>query len=269
MTKISAIDNDPFARFGITHLSATSLIQFRNDPALGVVYLILKVREIGSPAMHRGTAIDEAIGLLLTDDSRFKSLEEIKRFATQNYRRLIKEDPETYNSRYVEHELRVLLNCLDVCFPLMKSWDKPTAYQKEICINITGIEIPIRGYIDLLYPYEVRELKSTVKPKREIIPDHAFQVSTYALAIQNETGEWPEACVDYLTPTALQSYTLDDVESQAQEVINEAFAIRSLLSKAKDHTTLSAMITPDFKKSIWKYRPQSKRAAIDFFATKK
>ena len=268
MTKISEIDKDPFSRFGITHLSATSLLQFRNDPALGIVYLILRVREIGSPAMHRGTAIDKAIGLLLTDDSKSKSLEDIKRFATKNYRRSISEDPETYNGRYIEHELRVLLNCLDVCFPLMQSWDKPTAYQKEICINITGIEVPIRGYIDLLYPHEVRELKSTIKPKRKIIPDHAFQVSTYALAIRNETGEWPEACVDYLTPTDLQSYTLEDVENQAQEVISAAFAIRSILAKAKDQATLSAMIKPDFKKKIWKYRPRSKRAAIDFFTSK-
>ena len=58
---------NPFARFGVKHLSATSMLQFRNDPALGIVYLVLGIREVGSPAMHRGTVVDEAIGRLLTE----------------------------------------------------------------------------------------------------------------------------------------------------------------------------------------------------------
>ena len=49
---------DPFARFGVEHLSATSMLQFRSDPALGVLYLVFKIREAGSPAMHRGSALD-------------------------------------------------------------------------------------------------------------------------------------------------------------------------------------------------------------------
>ena len=56
---------DPFARFGVEHLSATSMLQFRSDPALGVLYLVFKVREAGSPAMHRGSALDHTIGQML------------------------------------------------------------------------------------------------------------------------------------------------------------------------------------------------------------
>jgi len=256
---------NPFARFGVKHLSATSMLQFRNDPALGIVYLVLGIREVGSPAMHRGTVVDEAIGRLLTEHLEQPSLETLKRSATKKYRHLIENDSEQYNARYVEHELRVLLNCLEVSFPLMQSWERPIEYQKEICIEIEGIEVPIRGFIDLLYPYEVRELKSTVKPKNEITKDHAFQVSTYALAIKKETGEWPEACVDYLTPTSLQSYALDNVEVHAEAVVDTAFRIRSLLAQAATKSELQKLIKPDFKHGIWKYRPRSKRAAIEFF----
>ena len=56
---------DPFARFGVEHLSATSMLQFRSDPALGVLYLVFKIREAGSPAMHRGSALDHTIGQML------------------------------------------------------------------------------------------------------------------------------------------------------------------------------------------------------------
>ena len=240
------------------------MLQFRNDSALGIVYLVLGIREAGSPAMHRGTAVDEAIGSLLTQSTE-PDLNQLKRTATNKYRALIESDPEHFNGRYVEQELRVLLRCLDVCFPLMCSWEQPSAYQKEIYLQIEGIEIPVRGFIDLLYPSEVRELKSTVKPKREITQDHVFQVSTYAMAIQQETGEWPEACVDYITPDSLQSYALDNVEAQAREVVDTASKIRTLLAAAKDESALRKSVQPDFSRWIWKYRPQSKRAAMEFF----
>jgi CRISPR/Cas system-associated exonuclease Cas4 (RecB family) len=263
-TKTADTPNNPFSRFGIKHLSATSMLQFRNDPALGIVYLVLGIREAGSPAMHRGTAVDEAVGSLLTQSIE-PNLDRLKREASNKYRSLIENDPEHFNGRYVEKELRVLLRCLDVCFPLMRSWEKPSAYQQKIFLQIPGIEVPIRGFIDLLYPSEVRELKSTVKPKGEITQDHAFQVSTYAMAIQQETGEWPEACVDYITPDALQSYALDDVETKAQEVIETASNIRTLLVAANDEAALRNSVQPDFSRWIWRYRPRSKRAAMEFF----
>ncbi len=58
---------DPFTRFGVAHLSATSMLQFRADPALGVLYLVFGIREAGSPAMHRGSALDHTIGHMLED----------------------------------------------------------------------------------------------------------------------------------------------------------------------------------------------------------
>ena len=256
--------DDPFLRFGIKHLSATSMLQFRNDPALGIVYLVLGIREAGSPAMHRGTAVDEAIGSLLTQSVE-PDLNLLKRSATNSYRKLIENDPDHYNDRYVEKELRVLLSCLEICFPLMRAWERPTAYQQKIILQIENIEVPIRGFIDLLYPNEVRELKSTVKPKKEIVQDHAFQVATYAMAIHQETGEWPEACVDYITPDCLQSYALDNVEAQAQEVSKTAGDIRSLLADAENEAALRKSIQPDFSRWIWRYRPRSKRAAMEFF----
>ena len=85
------------------------------------------------------------------------------------------------------------------------------------------------------------------------------------MAIQQETGEWPEACVDYITPDSLQSYALDNVEAQAREVVDTASKIRTLLAAAKDESALRKSVQPDFSRWIWKYRPQSKRAAMEFF----
>ena len=68
--------------------------------------------------------------------------------------------------------------------------------------------MPVIGFIDLRYVNVVRELKSSGKPRRGIVDDHAFQVATYAMAIRQETGEWPKAFVDYLMPSGMSSFQL-------------------------------------------------------------
>jgi len=258
------IDNNPFIRFGIKHLSATSMLQFRNDPALGIIYAVLGVREPASPPMYRGTVLDEIIGLLLTQNAE-PDIAALKAKAEKKFRSLVTNDQQHHNPRYVEQERNVLIRCIDSCLPLMKFWEKPLAYQYSIELEIADIGVPIKGFIDLLYPGEVRELKSTVRPKPEILKDHAFQISTYAMAIQQETGEWPEACVDYITPDHMQSYVLDDIEKAAEKVLQTALNIRDFLSPFETQADLRKAIQPNFRHSIWKYRPKSKQAALDFF----
>ncbi len=241
------------------------MIQFKNDPALGIIYSVLGVREPASPSMYRGTVVDEMIGLLLTQDVE-PDIALLKSTAEKRFRLLIANDKQHHNPRYIEQERNVLIQCIDTCLPLMKFWEKPLAYQYEIELKIANIGVPIKGFIDLLYPSEVRELKSTIKPKHEILNDHAFQISTYAMAIHQETGEWPEACVDYITPDHLQSYVLDNVEETSEEVVRTALSIRDLLSPFENQADLQRAVQPNFKHSIWKYRPKSKRIALDFFA---
>jgi hypothetical protein len=84
---------DPFARFGVSHLSATSMLQFRADPALGVLYLIYKIREAGSPAMHRGSALDHTIGEMLEADAALDQ-EGARAMATAHYDDLIEKTEE-------------------------------------------------------------------------------------------------------------------------------------------------------------------------------
>ncbi|MBT6089631.1 MAG: hypothetical protein HOH20_08655, partial [Rhodospirillaceae bacterium] len=84
---------DPFARFGVSHLSATSMLQFRADPALGVLYLIFKIREAGSPAMHRGSALDHTIGEMLESNATLDQ-EGARAMATAHYDDLIEKTEE-------------------------------------------------------------------------------------------------------------------------------------------------------------------------------
>ncbi len=256
---------DPFDRFGVDHLSPTSMLQFRNDPALGICHLVYGIREAGSPAMHRGQALDQAIGVLLSEQSG-ASHDSALGLALDKYDALIAETEETYSHDAIKKERAVVAKCMTHCYPLIADWGEPVSYQRPIRLMLSNIEVPVIGYIDLHYEAEVRELKSSAKPRREIGDDHAFQVVAYAMAIRQETGEWPRAVVDYLTPRGLSSYRLSDRNRWVQEVVDTANRIRNLLASADNREDLCRQIRPDFGRWIWRYRPNAKKLALEIFS---
>ena len=123
------------------------------------------------------------------------------------------------------------------------------------------------GYIDLRYPEEVRELKTSGKRRRAIVDDHAFQVSTYAMAIRQETGRWPRAVVDYICPTGMESIQLKNGKRWVREVVETAARIRALLADASSEAELCRSVKPNFSHWLWNYRPKARAAAQELFQT--
>jgi len=255
---------DPFARFGVSHLSATSMLQFRSDPALGILYLVFGIREAGSPAMHRGSALDHTIGQMLEEGATLDH-EGARAMAAAHYDDLVESTDEKYRPSDIKREREVVCRCLDECYPVVSAWDTPLAYQHPIRLSLQGIEIPVIGFIDLRYPDAVRELKSSGKPRSGIVDDHAFQVTTYAMAIRQESGAWPQAFVDYLTPSGMTSYQLTNGKRWVREVVDTAASIRALLERAEDKDALCKLITPNYSNWLWRYRPNSLAAAKELF----
>ena len=257
------VDN-PFARFDIDHLSPTSMLQFRNDPALGIIYLIYGIREAGSPAMHRGQALDQVIGEVLAE-SGTTSCEGAVNLATEKYDALIAETEESYSKAAIRKEREIVVKCMTHCHSVISDWKSPLSYQHPIRLMLTDIEVPVIGFIDLHYPSEVRELKSSARPRWEIVEDHAFQVVAYAMAIRQETGEWPKAVVDYITPQGMKSYRVVERNRWVQEVVNTAGQIRELLASCESREALCSKVRPDFSRWIWRYRPNAKQFALKHF----
>jgi len=259
------LDN-PFARFGVEHLSATSMNQFRADPALGILYLVYNIREEGSPAMHRGTAVDETIGEMLAGGQSLDA-DSIRTLATDKYDTFISQTDEVYPEEAIRRERAVVIGCMEQCCRVMGEWESPLSYQQSIRLSLQDIEIPVVGYIDLRYPEEVRELKTSGKRRRAIIDDHAFQVSTYAMAIRQETGRWPRAVVDYIYPTGMESIQLKNGKRWVREVVETAGRIRALLAAASSEAELCRSVRPNFSHWLWNYRPKARAAAQELFQT--
>lgn len=256
--------DNPFARFGIDHLSATSMNQFRADPALGILYLVYNIREEGSPAMHRGSAIDETIGAMLSGEQPLDH-ESARKLATDTYDALISNTDEVYAEQAVAKERGVVISCMERCYPVMSDWGTPLSYQQPINLNLQNIEVPVLGFIDLRYPGEVRELKTSGKRRRSIVDDHAFQVSTYAMAVRQETGSWPRAILDYICPSGMESFQLKNGNRWVKKIVDTAASIRTLLASAETEAELCRSIYPDFSNPLWRYRPNSLAAARDLF----
>tara|TARA_Y100000766_G_scaffold282149_1_gene294885 strand:- start:80 stop:808 length:729 start_codon:yes stop_codon:yes gene_type:complete len=240
------------------------MLQFRADPALGILYLVFGIRESGSPAMHRGTALDHTIGKLLIDIDNY-SHEDARQIALLHYDHLISSNAEDYLTKDIDRERHVVSDCLDHCYPVISGWSRPLSYQHPIKLKLKGIEVPIIGFIDLTYKNKVRELKTSIRRKMSITDDHAFQVATYAMAVRQESGDWPSAFVDYLTPSGMVSFRLTQGKHWVAEVVSTAGKIRDLLSKAKNKEELCASVKPNFTNSLWRYRPNSLKAAKEYF----
>jgi len=185
--------------------------------------------------------------------------------AMAHFDELIENADESYRPSDIKRERATVQKCLDHCYPIMRDWQAPLAYQHPIRLSLQGIEIPVIGFIDLRYPDAVRELKSSGKPRASIVDDHAFQVATYAMAIRQESGAWPQAFVDYLTPTGMTSYQLRDGKRWVQKVVDTAASIRALFDAAADKYELCASIKPDYNNWLWRYRPNSLAAAKELF----
>ena len=214
--------------------------------------------------MHRGSALDHTIGQML-DENVALDHDGARAMAMAHFDELIENADESYRPSDIKRERATVQKCLDHCYPIMRDWQAPLAYQHPIRLNLQGIEIPVIGFIDLRYPDAVRELKSSGKPRASIVDDHAFQVATYAMAIRQESGAWPQAFVDYLTPTGMTSYQLRDGKRWVQKVVDTAASIRALFDAAADKYELCASIKPDYNNWLWRYRPNSLAAAKELF----
>ncbi|NDA60283.1 MAG: hypothetical protein EBY56_10300, partial [Actinobacteria bacterium] len=71
------------------------MLQFRADPALGVLYTVFKIREAGSPAMHRGSALDHTIGQML-DENVALDHDGARAMAMAHFDELIENADESY-----------------------------------------------------------------------------------------------------------------------------------------------------------------------------
>lgn len=124
---------------------------------------------------------------------------------------------------------------------------KPIGRQMKIEHWLDGIEWPILGYVDYLYPEFGFDLKTTERMPSEPRADHVMQVSIYAVATKRPFR------LLYVTPKKFQWFEVSPEQQSAAlyEATMIARNIQALLRLSADPARLLAALPADFENFRW------------------
>lgn len=201
-----------FTKFGIDHLSASSINLWTNAPDVWVAkYLLGKGTPFG-PAPLRGQAVEAAVVSALMGESEEASM--AKAYAMFDRRWFIGTEEST-------RERDLIKPMFDIAVSELRHLGAPEfesgVDQEKITINANFGEwsISIWGFLDLVYPRHglVVDLKTTTRIPSVMAPDHQVQRAIYHRAKGNHA-------VKFLYVSSKKALMLEDGEPA--EVLGKA-----------------------------------------------
>ncbi len=171
--------SNSFARFGIEHLSASSLNLWRAAPGIFALRYIAKIKDDGNAAMWRGTAVENGFAALL----RGASIGQAIAVAYQSFD--LNAGGSCEDDTAAEREL--IAPMLDQC----AKWKPPSPLNAtQIKIEhylFDRIPVPVIGYLDFAFEGIDVDLKTTKACPSKPRPDHIRQASIYR-KVRNRAG---------------------------------------------------------------------------------
>lgn len=238
--------SNPFARFGIEHLSPSSLNTYAANPALWCGKYLMGWKDDMGPSAHRGTAVEAGLDVFLfRDRSRpvAEVLEAATQIAYQTFARL------TNGLADLDHESERgnLEPMLLQAVAGMKNAPVPVARQVRVEHYVDGIEVPIIGFCDYVFEDYGLDLKTTKACPSSIKSDHGRQIALYSKAKAKPFKLF------YVTGKRNETYPLGDNEAalHLRDLERHARAVRHLLSKASDARDAARIFAPEFTDFRW------------------
>lgn len=225
--------SDPFRKHGISHLSASSLALYRNEPALWCCRYLFGAKDDAGPRAWLGSAVEAGVDWALfnpkeADGALAKARQRFELDAQGD----LSDDVEKARSEIAP----ILENALAEIAPL----GRPSARQFRVEHWIDGIEIPVVGYLDWIWPDLIVDLKTTSAMPSEPRPDHVAQMGSY-WAVKKR----PVRLV-YVTPKKRWSRDLteDELQQGLKTFTRTAHALRRLLSVANSKDDVASFFVP-------------------------
>lgn len=245
--------NDPFAAYGIQHLSPSTCNLFIGSQAAFVLDKCLKKKgQVGSAA-HRGTSVEKGIVYGLETDA---SDEECIKIAKDEFWRLtaLSGDPAR------EKEENAVPEMVKIGLKELRPYGKPTSTQGQIDYCFDSIAVPFIGFYDIEWANHniLVDIKTTHALPSKISTNHARQVALYALARGNEI----DPRVTYVTPKKSATYRVDNVSEHVASLERIGLAIQRFLSISEDPLELAAHTMPDVDSFYFK-DPMTRQAVFD------
>lgn len=239
-----------FEKHGITHLSASSLGLYRDQPAAWVCRYLLRVKDEAGPGAWRGSATEAGV-----DQYLFGQPEN----ATKAMHVAFEERAAGLADDKAVKERAALPMFLAQARLALEPHGTPLTRQSKINIEIPGLAVPIIGYCDWVWADVGRDLKTTWALPSAAKPEHIDQMAIYAHA----TGK-PFELV-YVTPKKHATYPVSP--QQATEgmarVRRGALSIQHMLGKVDSGEDALRLYTPDFSSYLWS--PEMRLAAHNIY----
>lgn len=213
------MSNHPFSRYGIEHLSCSSLNLWRASPGIWALRYIAKMKDKGNPAMWRGSAVENGLAAMLRGskvDSACKIAEQAFDLNSQGE---LTEDNEG--------ERDLISPMLQQCV----GWKPPSdlaATQIRVEHYLDDIPVPLVGFLDFSFQCGTDvDLKTTKACPSNPRPDHVRQVSLYRAARKRKGG------VLYVTGKRWAYFDINDdvMERAIGDLQSDALCLLNFLSR--------------------------------------
>ena len=246
---------NPFERFGIVHLSPSSLNLFRAEPAFWSMRYLAGMKDEMGVAPLSGLAVEAGLDVYLmgAQDRLDKDEAGVSQdkgcvdaavdAALQNYQ--LNTGGEVTDEIEARHRLiepMVRQACIGIAGsgPLL-------ARQIKIETWIDGIEVPVIGFIDYSTEHFDLDLKTTLRIPSAPRPDHLRQVAVYAHA----RGKPQRLFYVSDKRHTIHMPTEEMLEAAWSEVVSIAKNLRKLLSVSGSPAEFNEFCTPDYDAFYW------------------
>jgi len=245
---------DPFAKFQIDHLSPSSLNCYLNEPAMWVLRYLYKFNDRAGPNAWRGNAVEAGVNVWLKNVTAKRNIDKSIAAALDRFER----DAQGEISDKIEKELKAIPRIVQKAIEALHDRPIPDATQAPIEIWFDGIEVPVTGFIDYVWPKECIDLKSTLSMPSEPKEAHCRQVSVYSKA------KGRPCHLLYATPTKYDFKQCVDIDKHLNYAHRQARSIRNLLWVCSCKEQVAEFFLPDFDNYVWD-RDETKEAAAQIW----
>ena len=229
-------------RFGIRHLSHSSLDLYRSESALWTMRYLCKVYEGTNAAMERGKAVEHGCYLAHPNvGSEFDHpIDEAVREFNKATALGVNGEARDRERENVAPMVQQYIDLFDGKLPELDG------FQRRIEIEIPGCPIPLMGYTDFDFEDVIVDLKTTTRLPSAISSAHRRQGAIYSRASGNRGVD-----VIYVTPKKSARYRLDDTTQEWAEICGTAHALFRFLSNFENREEVAAVLAPNYDHFFW------------------
>lgn len=239
-----------FSRFGIAHISASSLGKWTGDRGAWVAHYIFGLKGEAGPAAWRGSAVEEGLTAHVTEaavDPLSHALMTFERDALGDMDDMVEK----------ERALIAPMLSQSIIAWTDAALSRPITQQIRIETWLDGIDVPLIGFADFVMPGYCIDLKTTKALPSIPRYDHILQASAYAHARREE-----KAVLLYVTgkKRIFHELSAKDIQLGVADLTRRARGLQTTLkaawSQAQGHPgkarlRLAEMCPPNIDSFYW------------------